>query len=534
MSTPKQEQVLSTGATLQILAGTSLREARNYFRNSPRTWLWVVFALIMLLVLGANAAVPIRQNVVLKLADVVTPGAFWLLLGIFGLMAISRPPVQFARRADAFLLPLSRLSPRGVVLWFTLRNLARWLLRMAVPAVILISDVYRSESVFVLIDLVCLALLIQFVRLGASMAGQRIPGVVRAVGGLCALAGVAMVAVALVPVLRNGSSLDTLVVHPQPIPPGNLLVWSTVGNGWGAGLLAGLGVVALAGMCLLAGAELYPEMWMSAQRRFRFQESIQKGSFDRVSEKTRSAPVKEVGSGESSWVPSGALVLAWKEWVTTSRTRRNGGAILVMRGVASALVGIAVGEYLRANPRSHFLVGDIFGIAAYTVGFSGLPAAQRLAADMGRPLWWISEASLSRRIAVVTLWSALVSAWTLAPALIAIMVFLGYGGVALALVPASFAVMWTFRAVALWVLTVFPSPAEARGPAQIVKGLIALAQLAVLAVAFGIGYAVAHSAVVGVLGVAVVAIALGVAGVVLSAKRIGGNGATFSRRSVMS
>ncbi len=534
MSTRTQEGVLSTPITIGILFVNSLREARNYFRHSARAWIWVAFVILLVLILGANASVPLRQDVALKLVDAVTPGAFWFSLGALGMLAVSHPPVQFVRRADAFLLPLSHLSRRGVVLWFTVRNLARWVLRIAVPAVILVSDVFRSDSLVVVVDLVCLALLVQIGRLFASLVGNRRPRVVSGFFSLVALAGLGMIAVALIGVLRTGSSLATVVVREQPIPPGNWLVWSTAGNALGVALLVGVGFVALAGMLWLSGADIYPEMWMNAQRRFRFQESVSRGSFDRLNEGTRSVRLRLPSAGKFRRVPSGALVLAWKEGVTTSRARRHGGVLLVLRGPFSAIIGIAVGEYLMRNPRSQFLASDLFGIATYLVVFSGLPAAQRLAADMGRPLWWISEASLSRRLAVVTVWGALVATWTLAPAAVAIVAFIGRAGVAVALVPAIFSVMWTFRSVALWVLTVFPTPAEVRGPAQIFKGLISLTQLGLLAIIFGVSASLTHSTVAGVLVMSVVAVALGVMGVVLSARRIRGNGATFSRRTVLS
>lgn len=550
-----------------VIAWFEWRTLSNYVSNlrqsRGRAAAWLVFLLLVLFgvvtrsVSGKATSSPFTSIVSAVIA--LSPGGFWLAAGLLARSAVDSVPVTFPRRADARMLPGSRLAPRLVVAWMALRQLLVGLLR-TVPAMlwILVASLRggATDLGFGVVGFLGLVVALHLLRLGAWRVGRRHPAMVKRIAGAVALAGVAVVAASVRDAVVSTDPLAALSTKVVALPPGNWWAGALHGNTTDLTALAGMALVAVAAIAALSGGDMYPEMWAASQLGFRLRElragrrttSISElRSAARQARSESRAALRQQGPGGGDpdaprrWargplgsrqaryepgpdrrIPSGAWALAWKEWLET--TRRIGRLRAAAAVVAAAAAGVVLGVAVRSSARPGGWLSALAGFSVYAMALGNVAAAQRIAADLTRTVWWLSSASLRRRLAVATAASAARQAALVLPLAVIALGVAGYGWDAAGAVPLAAALPWLFRSTSLATISVLPAGADLRGPGMLLRTLAMLVALSTIAICGGLFFALVHNLAGAAAVAAVVAGGEGSAAVAFASRRFDGNG----------
>ncbi|GAC1499260.1 MAG: hypothetical protein NVS1B14_02660 [Vulcanimicrobiaceae bacterium] len=513
-----------------VLAGLDYARARNHVRSAVRSpgrlivWaLYVAWIVVMVFLRsgGAGGAAQLR-GIAEPYASLTAFAALALLVGAIAIGARGRA-TGFVSTADARFLISSHLNPRLVTLWLQLRNYFRFAGRIVFVIVLYTMIFNRAGS----IRGISLSLL-----LGASLAGTvLIPSLAlaRRVGkrlmtwataaleaGLLACLAI----LALQPLGIKAPALRAAAAWVQHAGLGRVL------NDLLRGDLAPLALLFAASLCMVlaaffCGADLYPELCDASQRLFERRDAV------RSLARGHASAAYETQPGTTARF-SGAWTGLWKEWIRFKRSR--GSRITLALGIVFwAAVGVATVPYPAGKAGPEPTAVTILAVVLNFIAILSATTAVTLAADVRKPIWWLSGARLSARLFVWTLavsWRMSLGC-VLAFAICAAadrahaVLFLA-GGLIVSIV---FPVI--MRAVGLATYAILPAPADQRGPLAMLRMLLTYVLLAPPAMAFLLMRFFAGNVAAVAAGVAIAAVQVVVL-VEFSAWRMDGNGSAYA------
>jgi hypothetical protein len=547
--------VLSPGPALAALVYLDSHIFFNRLRQilrEPRRWiLWLIF------VGWAAAAIPTRLNGVrrtprielpvqslLSDAALFIPGIALLVVGMLVLAARQRAPASFRSAADARFICGSALPPRLTVAWLEFRRvrIAGWRLPIYVlfwvlilPSVFGFSVGGAALGALGIVLVVGLGLALQLpVFVWQRRAGGFLPGI--AGWAVVGLGSASLLAAALrVAGDPEGIAFPGWLTN---LPPGSWVVSGFGGDGWALLPMALLFALAFLLASQVAG-DAYPELWESSVRSMTLRRLVRRRGGLITSADTRRAlreagvlepksvrRLRAVRSSRGSAVPSGAWTLLWKEWLATWRMP---GALRlpVLTMVAAVLAGAGLAALSSRFPRG---TGAALTITVVEViVLVNLVSAFTMAADLRKPLWWLSAASLEERLLVLTLARTLrlfipFATGIAAAAIVArSWMLLGVG------LLVAFGILWDLRGMSVATYALLPSPADMRGPGALLRVIAFVALLTPVVVAFALVGALTRAIPLALLVASLVAVAEGWLLVRFGSHQLAGNGYAYAQ-----
>ena len=434
----------------------------------------------------------------------------------------------FTSLADARFLIGSRLRERNVIAWLQLRSSWRLIARLLF-LIVFYTVLYSDSASFAGMALsmagfvaFCASFAIPTMRLQRRF-GKRAGYVLPTVTGTCAVAGLTGLAAGYL--FPHQAHLRTMVVN---LGMGRL-VYAMLAGSW-------LPIALLYALTILMGAtaywgakDLYPELYRGSsrmidivRRRRRNPFGFERGSAA-VPLNATSARVAASGGMRGAWS------IFWKDWVVFKRSR--GSRYMFLAGVVLSIVaGAALGFVVH---RMHNPIGASIGLAAsignILVVFVAMYSSTSLAADIGKPLWWLNADALRTRLYVhiaATSWrlALCIALWFLTWA-----IFIPSPPFALAAIPVSVAIVVFLRAIGLALYSLFPSAIDQRGPIAMLR-IFALYLLVLPPLAAGLlsGY-LFHAIAVGVGAGMLLAVVQSLLLTEFAAYRIARSGAAFAQ-----
>ncbi|HTJ25424.1 MAG TPA: putative ABC exporter domain-containing protein [Candidatus Limnocylindria bacterium] len=404
---------------------------------------------------------------------------FWICMTTAGfgiVLAFGAPHLTgfFASRAEALMLVRAPLPPSVVVGYLQLRTVGvalaqsfgrfAYIVLIAVPVQTGVPGLARE---MLLLGAATLAIVSVLLPRALARGPWRTS---------CILAGTAIVALSVLPLLRDGLLL--LVRTPaasalaERLPawhPG--LVFESVARGnltpiGGAALVALVVGVAFA----ISARDAYPELYAISLARLEYRARL----------RGRTHPMFNVGARTRSAVHvpaalSGTLALVWLDTQTWSR--RSSPVTTAVLAALSLSVGAGLALLLRTQ-ESEVATTVVFVVLGNLMIAFASAAGVRLASDLRRPLFWLGGATLLGRL----------GAWTYASlwrdTILVLLVACGYVAVAhrwptaLVLVVVALGLLILTRAVGIAIFALLPGPLDQRGPAVALRLLVAYALVA--------------------------------------------------------
>jgi hypothetical protein len=488
-----------------------VNDARRVLRSPGRLALWALYAVGFICLMATRADIGRRHHSAPPgrvLQQAVTPGGADTL------------------RADYFMcvllvvLAVALVSGAGAIGIFRSRAEARFVIGSPVAAPLAIAYLQARESLSqgtrILVSFLYFIFVFGPRQLGPIAVAADLVFVIAMIGAaaavvvprrllpppagiICAVVGVPLGLLALAPAVR-----DAVTQSPLPLPAIFTQVAAAI-PAWHPGyvlldpqpqpLLIVLGVAATA-IAILAssGRDAYPELYALSIARMDHSERRQLRWTSNAAT-PKATPAKAVRDRVRSvpGPPAGVLVIVWKSVVEfrrgTTRGLVIGGAIAwCIAGFSLAHVDASVGASV------------IFTGIANVLIFSGLAATSTLAAEIRRPLFWLAPSPLFDRLCALAVGRTWRTVFTLE--LSAVGFAAGGGGLnatlALAVAFPVLALLQTGAGFAVFAL--FPSAGDARGPAMMLRLIVAFVMLAPPLVAFGIvvlGFGVPITAGIG-------------------------------------
>src|SRR5919201_319976 len=491
------------GALVYVDSHIFFTRLRQILRE-PRRWiLWLIF------IGWAAAAIPARLNGVrrtprvelpvqslLSDAALFIPGIALLVVGMLILAARQRAPASFRSPADARFICGSALPPRLTVAWLEFRRvrIAGWRLPIYVLFwVLILPSVFgfpvegAALGAMGIVLIVGLGLVLQLpVFVWQRRAGGFLPGI----------AGWALVGLGSASLL--GAALEVAgepegIAFPgwlTSLPPGIWVVSGFAGDAWAMVPLALVFAVAF-----LLGSQVatdaYPELWESSVRSMTLRRLVRRRG------------------GLVTWRMPGALRLP------------------VSTMVAAVLAGAGLAALSSRFPRG---TGAALTITVVEViVLVNLVSAFTMAADLRKPLWWLSAASLEERLLVLTLARTLrlfipFATGIAAAAIVArSWMLLGVG------LLVAFGILWDLRGMSVATYALLPSPADMRGPGALLRVIAFVALLTPVVVAFALVGALTRAIPLALLVASLVAVAEGWLLVRFGSHQLAGNGYAYAQ-----
>jgi hypothetical protein len=524
---------------------------RQILREPKRWILWLIF------IGWAAAAIPARLNgarrvprvelpvqSLLSDAALFVPGIALLVLGMLVLAARQRAPASFRSAADARFICGSALPPRLTVAWLEFRRvrIAGWRLPIYVLFWVLILPSLFGFSVkgaalgaLAMVLVVGLGLALQLpVFVWQRRSGGFLPG--SAGWAVVGLGSASLIAAAL----RVAGDPDgiTLPAWLTTLPPGSWVV-----GGFAGDARALLPLALLFGLAFLTASQVagdaYPELWESSVRSMTLRRLVRRRGGLITSADTRRA-LREAGvlepkqarrsrtvrSSRGAAVPTGAWTLLWKEWLATWRMP---GALRlpVLTMIAAVLAGAGLAALSGRFPRGTGAALTITVIEVIVL--VNLVSAFTMAADLRKPLWWLSAASLEERLLVLTLARTLRLFIPFATGIAAAAVvarswmLLGLG------LLVAFGILWDLRGMSVATYALLPSPTDMRGPGALLRVIAFLALLTPVVIAFGLVGALTRAIPLALLTASLVAVAEGWLLVRFGSHQLAGNGYAYAQ-----
>ncbi|HET7558591.1 MAG TPA: hypothetical protein VFK80_01415, partial [Limnochordia bacterium] len=233
--------------------------------------------------------------------------------------------------------------------------------------------------------------------------------------------------------------------------------------------------------------DCYPELWEAATRAFALKAARrrrQRGQSPAGRRRAAGTLASAAWAGDrarahrtaaAERAPSGEWTLLWKAWLSA---RRIPGPLLgpIQLTALGVILGAGAGVAVRLIPGVNPY--PLAGTAIYAaVIFTVVRAGEQLGADLGKSLWWLSDAPLRNRLLVHTLSGALIAAAPVGAGLLALGLVGNAAPLALLGVPLALSGFWLLRAAGLAVYALMPSGLDMRGPGAMLRivGVILLA-----------------------------------------------------------
>ncbi len=543
----RRASVLGGLSALCWLDWTALcHRLRRILKDPKRLWPWLLFVAWLVVVLigrmtagdqqsglaGAEAAGPV--------VGALIPAVYVIIFGLVWQAAAKRAPAALSAPADGHFLLASDIPARAVVLWLQMRQAWGLTRGVALNAVIWLAIFLPTAGVSVhgvllgLLAILCAAVLLVGMRLPVFVLARRAEGVpIGPIGTAVAALGGGMLLYQIWSAFRRGGTFAaSLSSRPVHVPLGSSVSAAISGQASAIALLVLLALLATV-LSVLAADDVYPEIWEASNRAFAVRRLARRGRFGGAelrgmlgatgeSGATRRVPRSRTDASGGAAVPGGAWVVLWREWLGLLRSPSGlRGAALWLLGAAVA--GVAIGV-ISARQGGSAAVGMISGFAIYPALFLATASGVSLAADLRRPIWWLAEESLAKRLLVWTFATSLKGIALIAVGLVAALVAAHTAATAVALLPLGAAVVWLLRAIGLCVYALLPSQTDLRGPGALLR--IVLTLLLVIPagiVAAAVGVLTQSQGAVMLTGAGAAALEGGVM-VLWAARRLRGNG----------
>lgn len=546
--TGSRARVLPVGAALRSLIYLDwhifLNRLKAIRRDPKRLWTWVVFLLAILvflpqryLIRGQTGTLSSGISSLFSTISLFVPGIIllWLALAV---LTSRRAMALFRSAADARFLCGSNLPQRIVILWLTFRMLRMVLVQLPFVAFwfILLASSLRGAIAGIIGVWVSLGFFMVFI-LGLNLPlvklQRQMPMLLRAAGIVLTALGLASLVAAAG---QSGQRLIPAAGVLLSLPPGSWMVGGFHSNLWAIVGLATIAITAMALSIQIAG-DVYPEVWESSLRMITVRRLARQRGGILSARETRQA-MREAGitvphrrrlsvpSVRGTYVPSGAWTLLWKEWLATVRVR--GGLRWPLIALVLALVlGWSAGGGFGSLPKGAGLA--LVSFPLYLVLIINVFMAFRLGIDLRNPLWWLSSASLRARLLVLTLARSLRQIIPIGAGLAAAAIAARSATIVVVGLPAFAAAVWALQAIGMGTYTIIPSPADMRGPGQMLRMFLLFFMIIPLTIVFAVSMVGFRSIPWAVLLTAAGALLEGWGLLAFAAFRLQGNGLAFAQ-----
>ncbi len=458
---------------LWLLEGAYLRhQIAAIARSRRRLSVWVLYVLAMVSVGAARFLNGVHHHRAVTntvLSPSLATAAAGLYVGLLGTMAAAATYgriAPFRNAAEPLLLSNAGIRPLIVAVWLQARKtVTGWLRAFAafVYALLVFSPQRSDESAtlrgFAATILVfAIAVSLELPTFLLARGRWRVP--VRGIVCTIAALGFAFGAAGII-----GDTLRVPLVRATHVDPGLATGLLLAGNTI-ALLVPLLTLAVLIAIVAALGDDALPELYAASQRTLTGRQRARSPGY------RHSAQIQRRHTRSN--VPGGALALVWKDWIAF---RRTGGAFAFWLVSCSFWAGCGAGAALVTrhyhDPTALALLGGALGL--FVVFIAPYSTRADLAADLGKPLFWLSPVALRLRLAA----STFARAWRLGTAL-------GFAPLAVAAVfgdtvfvaislPAGIAAGWALQALGVGLYTLFPNPLDARGPVGALRTLATVA-----------------------------------------------------------
>jgi len=435
-------------------------------RSPPRLAIWVPYVFLIGFFVYSRLLRHHSAYVSFALEPVLATtigGLYLAMLGAtIGFAAAGRVAL-FRSSAEAVMFSNAGLRPLTIAIWLQLRKLGtswtRWLGGFIYLFAIAAPHDPRPSTVLRAFIAAALALAIQMtVELPVFLLSRgdlREPLIVggwtlAAIGAAYAVAGF------------FGPHAADLLANLTHFDPGagvaTLLRGSTIGT-----ILLAIVVCGLVASIAFLGNDALPELYAASQQAL-------------ANQRRRSKPGQPhfvATPSDVSRIPGGALALVWKDWIGFRRGRGAfrlwliGCTFWAVCGAAAAL-----GAMRWSDPTPLYTLGALTCLMVLVIAPYGASAG--LSGDLTKPLFWLSSASLRKRLAAWTFGRA----WRggLAFGLAPLVAGLSTGDAALALIslPLAITAYWSLQALGVGLYAVFPNPIDTRGPIMMLRLVLTL------------------------------------------------------------
>jgi hypothetical protein len=414
-------------------------------------------------------------------------GMYLAALGMTVALAAGGRVGAFRSAAEALLFSNSGIRPLEMALWLQLRKVVssglRWsgalvyyfLIFFPRHATPLVAAVAFADAMLAVALLMSVELPVFLLSRGSFNTGFRVAGWALAAAGIVyAGAGFA------------GSHVWGPVIGFARIDPGRAVLAVQAGSDNALTVFCALIAILAIAIAALTHDSL-PELYAVSRRALaevrRRQSAVRQTRYAGTFVSTPAARI-----------PRGALSLAWKDWIGFRRGRGSfalflaGALFWSVCGVAFAYASIAFDD---ASPMLTLFAAS----ALLMLFFAPHGAAAGLAADLGKPLFWLGDDALRLRLAAWTLARAARGGLALALGPLCAGLVVGNVPLILGAVPLCFCAYWSLQALGIGLYALFPNPVDARGPMTFVRILTVVAYIVpalacgALAGAFGGGLA---------------------------------------------
>jgi hypothetical protein len=392
----------------------------------------------------------------------VVGGLYFGALGVTAGLAAGGRVAAFRTGAEAVLFSNAGVRPLAIALWLQVRKLAmgslRWFASLAYVFVVA-APAHESGSTLAraLFGAVLAVGAIMCCELPSFLLARRAGFPLAPFAWALAFFGFAFAVAAVL-----GPRFRTPLIETLHVDPGRFAAALLDG---GAGPILDLALLSsfLVLSILALANDAIPELYAATQRTLAVR--------SRRRRFTNETTFAAAGTATVARVPAGSLALIWKDWVAFRRGRGTlrlwlfGAAFWTLCGAGTAF---AAERYDDPTP--------LFSLAAMsaTLVFLSAPfgASVGLAADLAKPLFWLSSAPLRARIAAWTFARAwrggtAIALGPLAAGIVAQDVVLGVGAL-----PLSLATYWSLQCLGVGLYAIFPNPVDSRGPMMLLRMLL--------------------------------------------------------------
>ena len=510
------------GALLYADSRTVVNAIRDIRRSRGRIVIWVLAAVLFVSWMALRAHNPMRR--VANVGATAQADLFaCVAIGAFGFFLArgSRFVGLFANATEARWIVSLPVSPFAAALYVQVRALitggARFVLALAIFSAFYLPSGLSNAEVLRDTFFELLALL----ATGAVLLPRRLAHGPAAAA--CTVAGYACIALAAIPLLRDaafafhvpwlGAARSLPAWHPgtvliEPLGAHSVLV--------GAAMLA-IAAAALAALGLAARNAL-PELYALSIERLERSGGGKRLPFARFGAgREPRVRVHRPSVANASRVPGGVAVFVWKAWTEYRRRATTRGTVLEAAGLI--LAGYVAGRLLGStHPAVWVSIAVVVGQLEIT--FLSMTAGISVAAELRRPVFWLSDASLAERLAGLLagrVWRA--AAWF---GLFALGLASGHARLApklFALVTGP-ALLVLCVAIGFAAFAAFPNDVDQRGPLTVLRMYVSyLVVLPPVAAGVAAGY-VLHSVPLGLSIIAAGALAEAALLVAFAARRL--------------
>lgn len=490
-------------ALLYADARSIVNQMHEIRRRPARAVLWALWIIVLGAFIVFRMVAPFGRrggtipfSAVAQTDLIVCGGLVWL-----GLTLISGKMMTglFAHVAEARFIIGSPASPIVATLYIQFREILRRGARLILTSGYLIL-VYLPRSVAapaIARDL--LYILAGMIALASVPLPRRL---VRgwALTGAIAL-GYACIAAAIVPIARDAAVLfplpprvTTLLTRLPEWHPGDALTEPIGAHS--LLIFAGFIAIAAAAFFVLArtARDAYPELYAFSLERLSRVERLRKRRLGVSAQAGTAGPSTAPSRDENAHVPAGPAVFIWRAW--TNYRRSNSPRSTAIETGICLIAGFLIGRFEGDN--IDLLASVAFSLANVLLIFA-INAAVRIGAELRKPLFWLSSATLFERLCALALadsWRVI--AWC---ALLGIGLVSGHAlpGVAITALLVAPAGIFLAVSVGYALFALLPNDIDQRGPLAIVRWLLSYV-LAAPAAAVGVTSGVVFgSAILGLL-----------------------------------